>query len=340
LPAWIYAQKYRSSGLVFDETDLIFLREEVLARLGVDVKVYIAGDLHHYRRHEETKESAAGAEPVQKITSGGGGAFLHPTHEEDVSVLPEEAVTDTARARTFALRCTYPDMRRSARLAWKNLSFLFLNPRFGIVPACVYLLTCWLVGAAAPDTVPTTPWRALRVTADAFATHPGLALWAIGIIGVFLAFTDTHSRAYRVLGGLGHAAAHLAAMFYIGWGVRVLVDQLFHGEGFLRSLVTAILIFGGGWVAGSIVTGLYLLISVNVFGRHSEEAFSGLRIEDYKHFLRLHLDKTGRLTIWPIKIERVPRRWRARQPADATQSHVVPETPIVCELIEPPVVVR
>ena len=34
--------------------------------------------------------------------------------------------------------------------------------------------------------------------------------------------------------------------------------------------------------------GVYLLISLNVFGRHSEEAFSGLRIEDYKHFLRMH----------------------------------------------------
>ena len=57
--------------------------------------------------------------------------------------------------------------------------------------------------------------------------------------------------------------------------------------------------------------GVYLLVSVNVFGRHSEEAFSGLRIEDFKHFLRLHVGADGRLTIWPVKIERVPRRWRA-----------------------------
>ena len=42
--------------------------------------------------------------------------------------------------------------------------------------------------------------------------------------------------------------------------------------------------------------GLYLLVSVNVFGRHSEEAFSGLRIEDYKHFLRMHVGRTGALT--------------------------------------------
>jgi hypothetical protein len=340
LPAWVYAEKYRTSGRVFDETDLIYLREEVLARLGVDVKVYLAGDLHHYRRHEETRESADGAQPVQKITAGGGGAFLHPTHEEDVSLLSEEAVTETAKARRFALRCTYPDMKRSARLAWQNVNFLVRNPRFGIVPACIYLLTCWLVGASVSDAVPRTPWGALRMTLDGVAANPGLALWAIAIIGVFLAFTDTHSRAYRVLGGLSHAAAHLAAMFYVGWGARVLADQIFRSEGFLRSLTAAVVIFTGGWIVGSIVMGLYLLVSVNVFGRHSEEAFSGLRIEDYKHFLRLHIDKDGALTIWPIKIERVPRRWRPRQSSDATHSRFVPETPVVCELIEPPIVVR
>ena len=83
--------------------------------------------------------------------------------------------------------------------------------------------------------------------------------------------------------------------------------------------------------------GLYLLVSVNVFGRHSEEAFSGLRIEDFKHFLRLHVGRDGRLTIWPVKIERVPRRWRDRADGDRTMSRVVPETPLAAELIEPPI---
>jgi hypothetical protein len=85
---------------------------------------------------------------------------------------------------------------------------------------------------------------------------------------------------------------------------------------------------------------LYLLISLNIFGRHSEEAFSGLRIEDYKHFLRMHIDRTGTLRIWPIKIERVPRRWRSRAATDATVSRVVPDEPLVVELIEEAITVR
>ena len=34
-PVWVYAQKYRDLGRVFDETDLIYLREEIFAKAGV-----------------------------------------------------------------------------------------------------------------------------------------------------------------------------------------------------------------------------------------------------------------------------------------------------------------
>jgi hypothetical protein len=277
---------------------------------------------------------------VQKITAGGGGAFLHPTHEDDFSRLTEETITETAVPRSFEAKATYPDMRRSARLTWGNLLFFFKNPRFGIVPALFYLLTCWLVSAAVGGSVPATPVRALIVTLDAFGGHPGLAIWTLGIVAMFLVFTDTHSRPYRVLGGLSHAVAHFAAMFYVGWGALSFADLLFPSDGFLRSLTAGVVTFAGGWVAGSVVVGVYLLISLNVFGRHSEEAFSGLRIEDFKHFLRLHIDREGTLTIWPIKVERVPRRWRTREPADDTLSRNVPVTPLEPELIEPPIVVR
>jgi hypothetical protein len=340
LPVWVYAEKYRNMERVFDETDLIFLREEVFARRGIDVKVYLAGDLHHYRRHEETPSTAGNAQPVQKIIAGGGGAFLHPTHEEDFSHLVEEAVTEDATARAFQVKATYPEMKRSARLAWGNLLFPLRNPRFGVVPATFYLLTCWLVGAAADDAVPFTPFGAVRLTLDAFADHPGLALWTMGIILMFLAFTDTHSRAYRVAGGLTHSLAHFSAMFYIGWGALAFADRLFPVEGILRAWTAGAVVFGGGWVVGSFVVGVYLLISVNVFGRHSEEAFSAPRIQDYKNFLRLHIDRTGTLTIWPIKIERVPRHWRNRTDADPTASQYVPEGPLTLELIESPIIVR
>jgi hypothetical protein len=49
---------------------------------------------------------------------------------------------------------------------------------------------------------------------------------------------------------------------------------------------------------------------VQVFGRHSNEAFSSLRIADFKQWVRMKIDRAGRLTIFAIGIDRVPRRWR------------------------------
>ncbi|MGD9905258.1 MAG: hypothetical protein AB7U83_17460 [Vicinamibacterales bacterium] len=337
MPVWVYAQKYRTLDQVFDETDLIYLREEVFARAGVQIRAYLTGDLHHYRRHEETPASAGGQPPVQKIIAGGGGAFLHPTHEEDVSLLREEAVTPDAAPRSFEVKATYPDMATSQRLAWRNLLFPYLNPAFGVVPGSVYLMTAWLVGAAAGGETPATVGEAARVTLSAFQGHPGLTLWVLAIYASVLAFTDTHSRVYRVLGGSAHFAAHMAALFVLGWGARDLATRGLGLDGPMRAAASGLGIAAGGWVAGSFVVGVYLLVSVNVFGRHSEEAFSGLRVQDYKHFLRLHVGPDGALTIWPIKIERVPRRWRKRRDDDVSPSRVLPMDTLRPELVEPPI---
>jgi hypothetical protein len=337
VPVWIYAQKYRNMGRVYDETDLLYLREEVFAKRGIEVRVHLAGDLHHYRRHEETADSAGANEPVQKITSGGGGAFLHPTHEDDFRELHEEAVVEGGRARTFEARATYPTTRQSALLAWGNVLFLFRNPRFGIVPAALYLMTAWLVGAASGSEVPSNPWRAFVLTANAFSTHPGLGLWCMALVLGLLAFTDTHSRLYRGLGGLAHAAAHFLAMFYLGWGALDVSSRLFDATGMERAAIAGIGTFVGGWIVGSMIVGLYLLISVNVFGRHSEEAFSSLKIQDFKHFLRLHVGTDGHLTIWPVRIDHVPRKWRDRRANDTTPSQAVPGEPLIVDLIEPPI---
>lgn len=338
LPVWTYAHKYRSMGRVFDETDLLYLRDQVFGPKEVEVKVYMTGDLHHYRRHQEIIDPRI-ATPVQKITAGGGGAFLHPTHEEDLSLITEASVDPDVPPRSFRLKKSYPDEKRSSRLAWGNLLFLFKNPKAGILPAIIYLMTAWLIGSTATEPPGGDPWKALRMTVDLFGTQPSLALWMVGSLALFLAFTDTHSKFYRLIAGAVHCAAHWTALFYIGWGAFDLSAELF-GNGVLAALSTGLMIFSGGWIAGCIIIGLYLLVSINVFGRHSEEAFSALRIEDYKHFLRLRFGKDRSLTIYPIKVERVPRNWRNRKGSDTSPSAVQPVEPLVAELIEPPIVLR
>ena len=54
-----------------------------------------------------------------------------------------------------------------------------------------------------------------------------------------------------------------------------------------------------------------------MFGRHANEAYSSLRIQDYKQWLRLRIDGAGALTIHAIGIDRVPRRWIERRGKNA-----------------------
>jgi hypothetical protein len=54
------------------------------------------------------------------------------------------------------------------------------------------------------------------------------------------------------------------------------------------------------------------MTGANIFGAYTNEAFSALRIQDYKHFLRLRIRPSGTLEIFPIAIDRVPRRGQDR----------------------------
>ena len=104
--------------------------------------------------------------------------------------------------------------------------------------------------------------------------------------------------------------------------------------------VTALILLGG-FVFGSLIMGIYLLLSMNVFGRHGNEAFSSLGVEDWKNFLRLHINEQGELTIYPIGLKRVPRKWKRREDGTAGPD-LMPADPDATkpELIECPIVMK
>lgn len=304
-PHWIYAGMYKKFDAEINENNLDFLEEIVFKK---KISVYISGDIHHYRRHEDKDH-------VQKITAGGGGAHMFPTHGSDVSKL----------ADGFDLRASFPSEEESKKVTWRNLGFLFLNPSFGIVTGILYLLTAWSVkadigGFGIGQTLP-----ALKTSISTAMNNPGAIFWILFVWGGFLMFTDTHSKNYRIFAGTLHGLVHLSCIFFIGWaatyfGVTCL-GFVFKQPKQLLLAGTIILILGG--IVGPIVMGLYLLISLNVFKRHHDEAFSSLRIQDWKNFLRLHLDPAGHLTIFPIGIRRVARHWEPR--SGGTGAEFVPK---------------
>jgi hypothetical protein len=293
-PQWIFEQNY-PKDTHYEGFALQYLQEKILRR---PVQVFLTGDLHHYRRHEN-------AQGVQKITSGGGGAFLHPTH------VPKSRTLHGG----FEERVAYPERAVSRRLAWRNALFPFLNPKFFWMPAVLYALSAWFASATLDVDDVGSMRAALAASTNAALRDPVDGLWLIAFIAAFVFFTDTHEKWYRVLGGVTHALSHLIAAFAIGWLALLITTD---GLGLTFGTSTQLLISGaitfvvGGFV-GSLVMGAYLLVSLQVFRRHSEQAFSGLRIEDWKQWLRLRIDAQGALTIFAIGIDRVVRKWKFGQ---------------------------
>jgi hypothetical protein len=319
-PFWVYEGMYRSYDEdVYNQSNLRFLEDKVLGR---KVSVFIAGDLHHYRRHESE-------DGVQKITAGGGAAFLHPTHGPDVSEL----------AGGFHLKKSFPDERTSRRLCWNNFKFPFLHKGFGVMAGFLYLLTAWIVLSNLELHKADGFGRAVRLTAWSLVENPFSLFWAVAVFSGFYLFTDTHSKPYRYIAGSLHGLAHLIAIFAIGLGAYYTAFHLpsFSLPKLVQFLLAGTLIFVGGAFIGALIMGAYLFVSLNLFGRHSNEAFSSLACEDYKNFLRLKIEPDGKLTIFPIGIRRVARRWK-----DASGPELVPDDPKATEpeLIEGPICIQ
>lgn len=297
-PQWIYATSYPGEPKYSDAT-LQRIEREILGR---DVAVWLTGDLHHYKRHEA-------ADGRQKIISGGGGAFLHPTH-----VPPQRELQNG-----YVEKATWPDAAQSRRLHRGHWQLPWLNPRFMPLIGSVYLLSVWFAvsGFFNFDAQVCSVREfgcALTLSLRSTLTDPVNGLWLATVVGGFIFFTDTHVRWYRFVGGTLHAAMHMVAAFTLGWCGYVLAAAVL-GESalWLPELVIVLacmLAFTAGGALGAWILGAYLHVSLSWFGRHSNEAFSALRIEDYKQWLRCRVRASGELEIQALGLARVPRRWR------------------------------
>jgi hypothetical protein len=342
------------------------------------IAVYLAGDLHHYFRvwGKENNQDRREKNKLQ-ITSGGGGAFLHPTHG---------AMARAYRRSDFRTK-SYPSEEESWWMGWQNLGFPLWNWRFGFVTAGLYVLIGWF--AYFSRLTEANPFKKI-IEADSFTEYAGACLRAVStspLLAVlllltavgftFFTFTEHTARLFRWCAGVVHAAVHISAAFFLlrvcnqfveflaSLDLAVRLFAMFNstpGEASLFSLTGIInllfslpnflligaLLFVGGGLIGSWLMGLYLLISLNVFGQHLTGGFSSLKIEDWKNFLRLRINlETGELTIFPIGIRRVPRAWKTPGQDDGipldpkSKAHYQPadEADLELELIEGPIIV-
>ncbi len=311
-PQWIYELAYPNYEAYAART-LEYFERDVLQR---PVRVKLTGDLHFYKRHADS----SGA---QQIISGGGGAFLHPSHRPDVPEL----------RNGFTEQAVYPSTADFQGTGMGQPAVPLAQPQGRLVVRH----RLWLV-------------RLVRLLAAGLPRHrdfpAGPAQRAGGrrarsvprpVADVRGGGDDVlHRHAFaRVSRARRRPACHRAPAGGADTGVAVNAPHRERAGHDLRTIrrscwPPASLTFVSGGVVGGFVLGLYLLISMSVFGRHANEAYSSLRIQDFKQWLRLRIDRDGVLTGWCFAIDRVPRRWRddasGRPQADdarATQPRVV-----------------
>jgi hypothetical protein len=329
-PDWAY----RASELeAHVPAQLDALREALHAR-GAAVVLQLAGDLHHYRRQSDAGNRR------HLVTAGGGGAFVHPTHTSPPG--PYDTL-----GGTYTDQKSFPSAKQSKRLSWGNWRFLAHNGWFGATTAAVYVILGLVMP---PAEMPPGPWYAFvpLLALDGLARvreNVASMTWMIFVIAGFFAFTDTRVRWYRYVAGLTHGLAHLGAALVGGVlahavsdAAYVSVTGLFGDKSWIHdrvakiaSLVAYVLSLGAwGYVIGAALFGAYLLGSVRLFGRHGNEAFSALRCEGYKHFLRMRIAPDA-IEVFVVGLDAVPRaksyawrdgRWRLSD-AKALAPHLV-----------------
>ncbi len=305
-PAWEKTQLGgRDRGL---DDNLAFIERLITAR-AARVHVWLAGDLHYYRRWTtncaEAEPRRTGADSVHKITCGGGGAFLHPTHTLDrpesrsALGLPRLPTTLAGRPALLGEAAVHPPRATSRRLSAATLLFPLLNPSFGVVPALLYFATAaiaypWATGLPRDSSLSGI---ALELALGA-KSNPILWVWIFVVLRVLIAFAEAPRPLYRALAGALHGTAHLglAALlttFTLHWLARP--------PGVLPTPIERALIIAAGvslaWALGSLLVGAYLFIAVRFFRAHTNEAFSALRYQGYKSFLRLRIRASGELHI-------------------------------------------
>ena len=332
-PGWLYTLRKGSKSLgVIDSVAWI----AVHAKKGLKIPIVLSGDTHHYSRYEGDDHV------TQFITSGGGGAFLHPTHplESTIDVDRESdgfswlggrvkkltLGTDPGPAMgTSGKEALYPTRKDSISMLAGNLKFVWSNPGFAVVLGVLY----WLVGLATEKLWPDVLYGAPAVL----------------FLGFWRYTKRQEGESLKVLAvSLGNGIVHgmiaiSFALLCLWINSKVLTPQ--EWPRVATVLFAAEMVVGGGILAAALF-GLYLYVLSRWFKLNHNDAFSAMRLDSHRNFLRLRITD-DEVAIFPIGLDRVPRRreWRENtghlgSPAPA----FVPATPLRPRLIEGPIVVR
>ena len=287
---------------------LAYFQERVMCVHGAELALTITGDLHHYSRYEPST-----SEGTPKITAGGGGAYLSPTHwlpeHRELPNVPRDQTTP------YDLAERWPSEARSRALRHGVLWHLlpWRTPTLAGVLASIYGLLALLLAVGVKDQERSIDAGLGDPSAGALLGD-ALTLWSVALAALLLWGLTAWARsgdAPRAWGAL-HAVVQLGAATAIALALLAWDPLGWGATGFWWGYAAAALAGFAGVLAGRVILTLYLWTSQLLHRRwHANEVFAAQAREagtGFKHFLRLRIDKDG-LTVYAIGAERVPREW-------------------------------
>jgi hypothetical protein len=285
---------------------------------GASVRLWITGDLHHYARYAEDLPAEAGdGDARQFVTCGLGGAYLLDTHRLPETLdLPSPAskMTEKGPPARYRLRSPWPSQEASRRLVGGLLAgpprgLPFRNPGFwrlagGIHAALLLMLLFtlglekgWnLTGVLRLGRVPDVAWFGGQVLAWAAGLYVLLAIRPLTHLGRPRAPSEAFwaALAQVVLGVVG-----MAVLVAVPWPAQ-LPDWVVLGLAVLGTIIVTGLL-------ASYVFALYVALSRSPLVQGWQ--LSAQALEDWKGFVRLRIDPSGRLTLYPVVVDRVCHNW-------------------------------
>ncbi len=287
---------------------------------GKEATIYlnIAGDLHHYARYSNESGSR------HYMTAGGGGAFLHGTH-----MLPDEidVVEDQQKSKcSLGEGAVFPNSETSKSLLQGNLLFFYKNYVMSLMFGLIAAVTGWVIQSESVslggDFLATLSQQniGLLMLFEVFCSYfsimlnsPFSALFLMIYVGSLIAFCQpfpdknkNKMLAGQLIVGTIHGLLQFGLMltllvFYTKINIVLGIEQCWWW------LAIEIVLFTG--IFAGMLMGAYLYLTNYFLHFHAEAAFSSNTIEDYKNFIRFHINGEGELTIYPMGIKTVEKEW-------------------------------
>jgi len=286
------------------------------------IPLVLSGDTHHYSRYSTQKGT-------QYITSGGAGAFLHGTHHLPDTIKADwlgdsnsilSLKTDPGRGHAATeTRAVWPRDRESKRLLYWNLIFPILNWDFAIFLGALYTFFVFAI-----TSLP-------RVDVAVVV----LAVLVAGFVG-YSGYQEKWKRR-SVVAGLVEALIQFVAILGFAAVATSLVPIHSTLNWWLWLLLLSVFVVPIGGLIGSFLFGLKLFVTCRWFNLNHNDAFSAIRLYDYRHFLRIKI-LGDEITVYAIGLRRVPRRGEWRK-TEGGVPRLSPERPLAPELIERPIVI-